>query len=199
VLQHVTIEAIKRQPLDFVRVTLASLHSLYTRFEPISYRRHWEDRQLWEVTDPRMFQVFGPSQVSEATLSRIEALHGLYQPISLGLLLPVTALLGLGVAWRLRPVAPAVVCGSLAIVLLLVHVALDGPVPRYRYMIEPLLNVLALGGVWSCARLVAHWTSRPVSTVAPLLAFSKSRQPAEPRLSRCDHDRDQMPVRLPGS
>jgi hypothetical protein len=67
--------------------------------------------------------------------------------------------------------------------LLLAHVALNGPVTRYRFVIEPLTNVLALGGVWSllgraAGRLVAPAGGRRCLASALARDASERRQAA---------------------
>jgi hypothetical protein len=79
----------------------------------------------------------------------VQQILDVYQPRRLRLALPMIATLGLAAAWWLDRRRPALLLGSLVFVSLLAHLALDGPVARYRYLTEPLLTVLALLPIWA--------------------------------------------------
>ena len=145
--RDLVFETIRRQPLDFI----GTLPGFARRLFELGHRSpalNWGAYKLWDDEDRVLAQlVRRPTPSQEAGRTRIGALLEWYRPSRLGVALPLLALAGLAAAWRLRPLAPAVVPGLLAACLVLVQVTLDGPVARYRYPIDPLLHVLALGAV----------------------------------------------------
>jgi hypothetical protein len=95
----------------------------------------------------------------------------LFQSARLGPTIPLLALIGtvgLALGVGARGVRPGV-AAFLAIVvigLLLAAVAMVAPLPRYRYPVEPLLGLLAAGGLTTVVSLAR----RGVRPRAPLLA-----------------------------
>jgi 4-amino-4-deoxy-L-arabinose transferase-like glycosyltransferase len=150
--QELVFEAIQRQPLDFI----GSLPGFARRLFELGHRSpalNWGSYKLWDDEDRALARlVRRPTPAQEAGKARIEALLEWYRPSRLGIALPLLALAGLAAAWRLRPLAPAIVPGLLAACLVVVQVTLDGPVARYRYPIDPFLHVLALGATWTGLR-----------------------------------------------
>ncbi len=101
-------------------------------------RDEWEDR---------VAHLLGKaSPLQEAQFPVSEALVDLVQPSRLGVLLPILAAIGAAFAAHrigIAGVLPAVV----SLLLIAAPATLDGPVPRYRYPVDPLITLLALGSV----------------------------------------------------
>ncbi len=95
------------------------------------------------------------SPAEQREFGRAEGLVNIYQPVAFGPILPALALLGLGAAAALAAHRSAVLAGLTAVALVLTSAALDGPVPRYRYPVDPLIALLATGGVVVVAGQVA--------------------------------------------
>jgi 4-amino-4-deoxy-L-arabinose transferase-like glycosyltransferase len=101
-------------------------------------------RDEWEDRVAHLLRKATPRQESEFFIS--EALVDLVQPSRLGPLLPILAALGALVAARrmgLEGALPAIV----SLLLIATPATLDGPVPRYRYPVDPLITLLAVGSV----------------------------------------------------
>jgi hypothetical protein len=71
------------------------------------------------------------------------------------------------------PFRPALLSGLAALALILASAALDGPVPRYRYPVDPLITLFAAGGVLTGIRVVA-------ARLKPSLVRRTAGQPARP-------------------
>lgn len=157
--RDLALEVIGRQPLDFLGRIPVFIRVLYGGGQNSNPLR-WDSYKLWQGDRVLNRLVRSPTNAQEAGRPRVEALLSLYQPSRLGLALPLLALAGLIAAGRLRPWAPALVPGLLALAWVLIHVTLDGPPARYRYPVEPFVNVLALGAVWLGVGYAARWWRR---------------------------------------
>lgn len=163
-VQQLVVEVIARQPEDFFGRVPQFIRSLYEGGQR-SHRVRWDSYKIWreERREEPALQRFvrSPTNAQEAARPRVEALLGFYQPSRLGLALPMGALIGLAATWRVRPPAAALVPGLLGLAWVLAHVTMDGPQARYRYPVEPFLNVLALGAIWIAVRRAASlWRRR---------------------------------------
>jgi 4-amino-4-deoxy-L-arabinose transferase-like glycosyltransferase len=156
-LLQLSVEAIARRPLVF----LANLPPFFAQFfqrDIESFDQLWDSQRHW-LDDPELAGlVVRPSVQQDANRGLVAATLDLYRPHRLNLLLPLLALLGLAALWRTPGRRPALVLLGLAGYLLLVHVVLNGPLPRYRYAVEPLLNVLVAAALgwglgWAWRRL----------------------------------------------
>lgn len=167
--QQLVLEVIARQPLDFLGRIPVFIQALYEggqRSNPL----RWDSYQLWRNEPGLQKLVLSPTRAQEANRPQTEALLGFYQPSRFGVALPLLALAGLVAAGRIGPPTPALVPGVLALLWVLIHVTLDGPPARYRYPVEPFVNVLAVGAVWmACRYAAAAWRGlfpriRPLTT-----------------------------------
>lgn len=103
--------------------------------------KDWDEQ--WET---RVDHLLGPSTPAEQrSVEMAQWLTNLFQPAMVGPILPLLAALGL----MLSVVAarPALLPGLAGLGILLASAALDGPVPRYRYPLDPLLALLAAGAL----------------------------------------------------
>jgi hypothetical protein len=124
-----------------------------------------------------------PTPPSGVERARVRTLLNLYQPANFGLGLPLLALFGLVVVWLLRPTSTIQVSAVLAFVLLMAHLMLNGPVTRYRYVIEPLISVLALSAVWMVLQVAGRFAPLAAGRVpAPLLFWRAAPRSAASRL-----------------
>ena len=172
--RDLVLETFRRQPLDFLGVLPGYLRDLFTtghRTKPIE----WESYELWDDDRALARLVPRPTRAQERWQERIEAMLELYRPSRLGLALPLLALVGLALTWRLRPPAPALVPALLAATLVVVHVVLDGPSARYRYPLDPFLHVLALGAVWTALRHAHRLRPRRILTPRAIQLSKGSR------------------------
>ena len=120
----------------------------------------WNDRadkdwvEQWEARIEHLVTPTAPAEQRE--LERADALVRIYQPATLGPLVPLLAAVGLAAAVALAPFRPALLPGLATLALILASAALDGPVPRYRYPVDPLLALLAAGGALASYQLLAR-------------------------------------------
>jgi 4-amino-4-deoxy-L-arabinose transferase-like glycosyltransferase len=105
------------------------------------------DKDWVEQWEARVDHLVAPdSPAEERERARAEALVGVFQPAAFGPILPALALIGLLAAVTLAWARAALLPGLAALALILASAALDGPVPRYRYPVDPLIALLAAGG-----------------------------------------------------
>lgn len=175
-MRDLAVEAIVRQPEYFLRGTLVNFAQLAQGISERP-RDHWatrrepRSREEWEAR-PEIRHLLGPpTPAQEQQYPEVETLLTLYQPARLGPILPLLGLVGLlALLGSPRRVTGALVGFSL-IGLLLASVALVAPLPRYRYPVEPLMAVLAAGGLtlliarvrstfWDTANATFHLSRR---------------------------------------
>lgn len=164
-MRDLAIEAILRQPGYYVQGTLRSLVALAGGW-PERLREHWEtrrdpdSREEWE-SHPEIRHLLGPPDaVQERQFARAEQVIAL-QSGRLGPLVALLALLGVLAPLLGRPRRWAVLLPAVwSLILLLVAVAVVGPVLRYRYPADPLLLVLASGGLFSLTSWLAWLRQR---------------------------------------
>jgi 4-amino-4-deoxy-L-arabinose transferase-like glycosyltransferase len=162
-MRDLALEAILRQPDYYLLGTIRWFGQL-AQGAPERYRDHWQtrrdsgSREEWEANSNIRHLLGPPTPLQERQYSEAEALLNLFQPARLGPTIPLLALVGAaGLAFgmgarRPRPGTAAflalVVAG-----LLLAAVAMVAPLARYRYPVEPLLGLLAAGGVTTVVAL----------------------------------------------
>lgn len=155
-MRDLAIEAILRQPDYYVVGTVQRFVRLSQgAVERLRDLRNTNDvaRQRWEDTNTRhLVPPATPAQDREAAAA--EAVTGLFQPGRVGLAIVLLALVGaLGTLVGHGHRSAWLVLGAAA-ALLFASVALVGNVPRYRYPVDPLLAVLATGGLCAAALMV---------------------------------------------
>ena len=173
-MRDLAIEAVQRQPGYYVVSSLSNFGRLALG-NPERLRDHWStrrdsrNREEWESHHEIRHLLGPPSPSQERQYGIVDTLLNLYQPARLGVAVPTLALIGL--AALLLPVnggtrsLPAIgtLIGLTAIGLLAASAALVAPLPRYRYPVEPLINLLAAGGL-SCLVL---WTRQLFGRASP--------------------------------
>ena len=157
VLREVALEAIARQPVRYVSSTLRMAGDLFfaedqrlgdiskrdgeARYSnPQSKQRDWFEDRILHLGEP-------PSQPVQNEFDRAEMLAGLYQP---GRYLPLIALLvivGTVLSATRRPNRLGLLIAFALPPMLLANAALAGPEARFRYPLDPLIGVLAAGGL----------------------------------------------------
>lgn len=162
-MRDLALEAILRQPGYYLAGTVQSFARL-AQGTPERYRDHWNtrrdegSREEWEANKDIRHLLGPPTPLQEGQYDEAEALMSLVQPARLGPTIPLLAAVGaLGLATglgtrRARP-AVALFLALVVVGLLLAAAALVAPLARYRYPVEPLLGLLAAGGVATLAAL----------------------------------------------
>jgi hypothetical protein len=190
-MRNMAIEAILRRPDYYVTGTLQR----FTRMadgsvERLRDARNTADtaRQRWE-DEPSKHLLAPATPAEDRAMPFASALVSIWQPGYVGPALPLLALLGTVVA-LLRPAwRPAVALGLASLALLAISAALVGNVSRYRYPVDPLLAVLAVGGltwlvglVWDrVAARKAHPSADRLTLAAP---SDRGTAPQAPPVSR---------------
>ncbi len=151
-MRDLAAEAIRREPGHYLVGTLANFARLASGI-PERPREHWatrreeRNREEWE-SHPEIRHLLGPpTPIQEAQYAETVALLTMYQPAWLGPILPVLALVGLVGLLARRRRAEATLLGLTVLGILFLSVALVAPLARYRYPAEPLLALLAAGGL----------------------------------------------------
>jgi len=109
--------------------------------------KDWDEQ--WE---PRVHHLLGPSTPTEqASVETAQWLTSIFQPATVGAILPILAALGIILAVVVPALRPALVPGLMLLGILLASAALDGPVPRYRYPLDPFIALFAAGAVTGAA------------------------------------------------
>ena len=158
-MRDLALEVITERPGYYLRGTLemtwrllvGDVERLRTDFKTQNARLsrdEWDDRVEHLLSRP------SPTHHNE--FDRAEAVVDLYQPAALGPILPVLGLAGLAFAALAPGLRPALLLGLSALALLGVSAALDGPVARYRYPADPLIALMAMGGLVGVAGLVSR-------------------------------------------
>ena len=167
VMREIALRAIASRPIAYVRNTLEDIAEIFRGREE-DLRSHWD---LWSSRGWRgpLARFVGPaSPEQEAAFGRLAVLDGLYHPARAWA--PLAVLFGLGVAlalvvpaWRL-----ALVVAFAAAALIVIGAATVGPIPRYRLPPDPLINVVAMGGLVGAYDLVRRrLPSRRAASLEP--------------------------------
>jgi hypothetical protein len=162
-LRQISLEGIARLPLHYLQTTAWMFLDLFAgdqKDEQLRWhqREHNQERVMAQWESGGMRHLLAPptrAQIDEAETA--EALGRIYRPSRWLTPLVIGILLALGLAvWR-RRYRPALFLGAVVGIVLLVSAALVGEVPRYRYPLDPLIAVLAAGGLIGGLQLLAAW------------------------------------------
>lgn len=183
-LRDAAIQVIRQEPERYVRGTLAMFVKLGLGFEkPL--------RQLWgsrikptrTMAWPESLRFAAPVVAEQPDdFDTVNTLVNLYQDSQFSALIGGLFLLGamasLTAGWR----SGAALLPLVVVTQLLLHVALDGPIPRYRHPVEPLITLVAAGGlVVLMTQAQAIWRLR-----RPSEAPARASVPVPGRLSAPD-------------
>jgi hypothetical protein len=167
VMRSVALEAIGRQPLRYVTSTLRMSVELFFGedqrlgevskragepgyINPQSKQRTWFEERVLHLGEP-------PTQAVENEFDHAETLTSLYQPGRLIWLLAAGFVVGALLTVLSPRYRPGLILTLAIPPMLLANAALAGPEARFRYPIDPLIAVLAFGGlVWAVQRV---WTT----------------------------------------
>ena len=154
-MRSLAIEAILRRPDYYVQGTLQRFVRMADGSdERLRDYRNTADtaRERWE-DEPTRHLLAPATPAEDRAASTASLLVSLWQPGHVGPLIPLLAALGTVVA-LIRPAwRPAAVLGPAAFGLLFVSAAIVGNVARYRFPVDPVLAVMALGGLaWLAER-----------------------------------------------
>jgi 4-amino-4-deoxy-L-arabinose transferase-like glycosyltransferase len=162
-MRDLSLETIARQPGYYLFGTLRWFWQL-SQGAPERYRDHWQtrrdagNREEWEANKEIGYLLGPPTPLQQAQYDEAEALLNLFQPARLGPTIPLLALVGvvglaLGIGAQSARAGVAALLALVVVGLLLAAVALVAPHARYRYPVEPLLGLLAAGGVTTLVSL----------------------------------------------
>lgn len=151
-MRDVAVEIFLSQPGRYVEGTLAKFRRLLVG-EDERLRTHWATRKDGELRDSWTAEASiahlysPPNVVQEREYANAEAVTRIFQPYVWGWLLLPLVVLGLGWGLVRGPRGPTILFLLTILVLVFPSAALVGYVPRYRYPVDPLLYVLAAGGL----------------------------------------------------
>jgi 4-amino-4-deoxy-L-arabinose transferase-like glycosyltransferase len=178
-LRDIALEAIMRDPMLWVSGTVEMFYELL-KGAPKEEEVHWHQ----EVHEqPRVANQWGrfdylleappPAHVNEA--ADAEALAKIFRPSRVAWWIVGLSVVGLLAALVGPACRPAMLPFLVSFVLIAVSAMLVGDVPRYRYPVDPLMYVMAAGGlVWLVTTLtrLARGRSSPRQEQSPATALT---------------------------
>ena len=175
-MREVAIDVISERPGYYAAGSLQMAWQIVLGKEKEdTYSDRWVMRSSkdWvEQWEARVDHLLPPGTVAEQrSVETAQWLTELFQPATVGPILPLLA--GLGLVLAAVAARPALLPGLAGLGILLASAALDGPVPRYRYPLDPLIALLAAGAV----AVVIHWL---VAAVRQPRQTPESPTPAHP-------------------
>ncbi|MDP8923012.1 MAG: glycosyltransferase family 39 protein [Chloroflexota bacterium] len=170
-MRDAAIEAIMERPGYYVVGSLRMAGQIAVgKVEEDTLSERWllrRDKDWVEQWEARIDHLIQPSSMAEQReQGRAQALANIFQPATFGATLPVLALAGLVAAIWYRP---ALLPGLAGLGILLASAALDGPVPRYRYPLDPLIALFAAGAVTTLAVVAWRVVRRPSRSAGVVL------------------------------
>jgi Dolichyl-phosphate-mannose-protein mannosyltransferase len=160
-MRQVALEAIAERPTYYAIGSLGMAWQIVLgKPKEDAYSERWvmrSDKDWVEQWESRVDHLLAPpTSTEQASTETAQWLTEIFQPAALGPVLPVLA--GLGLALAAVAARPALVPGLAALGILLASAALDGPVPRYRYPLDPLIGLFAAGALAvSVSWIVGLW------------------------------------------
>ena len=184
IMRGVALEAIMRQPIRYATGTAwMSIELFFGQDQPLgevskrdgeagyidpqSKQRTWFEDRVLHLGEP-------PTQAVENELGNADALTSLYQPGRIIWLIALGFLVGAALSIFSRRHRPALLLALAIPPMLLANAALAGPEARFRYPLDPLIAVLAFGGLAWLVRVA--WTTVRSRGLMP--QSSESRQSA---------------------
>lgn len=156
-LRDLTTRVIMERPIYFVQRSAEFTWELLVG-DAERLRADWKtqnarlSRDEWEDRVEHLLTKASPQQEADFPIS--EALVDLVQPSRLGAALPLIGLLGWLLATR-RLGMSGFIPGLIALALIATPATADGPVPRYRYPVDPIISLLAIGSLTAIPALMA--------------------------------------------
>ena len=156
-MQRVALDAIRARPLTYAGLVVRDAGRLFVA-GPESFAQHWRAHQVLlrdrDNPPPRPLRPFvgPPSPGQEQAYPFTERLASLYHSNWLGPLVPLLAIVGLVAAARTPAWRPALAPALTVVSLHAASLAIIGLSERYRQPTEPLVHVLAFGGLLVLAR-----------------------------------------------
>jgi 4-amino-4-deoxy-L-arabinose transferase-like glycosyltransferase len=146
-MRDVAVAAIVRDPVHYLEGSLVFAQRIFVGVEE-RLRDHWEEYKDVNPWDERIRPlVGGPSPAELPERPTASRLVSTYQPVHVAPVLAALFALGLALAVSMSRHRPALLPAAAVLLLLLASAALDGPVERYRYPLDPLISLLAAGGL----------------------------------------------------
>lgn len=154
---EIAIDTIRRHPLYYARVFALRVWNLFTlpRDEPLMVyatraRGEWPGRLLSPAIKSGTVPDLDPSRFTVAhewEFERAQALADLFKPTRYAPLLAALFVLGTAGA-LLRPDRRALLAPALvALGMIVINGVIAGDKPRYRYPLDPLITIVATGGI----------------------------------------------------
>ena len=171
-MRDVAVEVFRSQPERYVEGSLAKLRRLFVG-EDERLRVHWATRKDGEMRDdwldePSIAHLYSPpSAVQELEYPTAEAVTRIFQPYLWRYLLIPLVLIGLIGGLVIGPRGPTALLVLATLALVVPSAALVGYVPRYRYPADPLLAVLAAGGLIFLIHVGQRLLRRPQQPASP--------------------------------
>ncbi|MCC7369957.1 MAG: glycosyltransferase family 39 protein [Chloroflexi bacterium] len=162
------LQAILKQPGYYLLGTADMFVQTFVG-RPVRLRQDWLPWRniAWEERVQHLLPE--PTPVEARSFTTAERLATLYDPAPFAPALALLSLLGIVLAARQRR-WDAVMVGVLVYGLLLAGAALIGIEWRYRFPLDPLINVLAAGGLTSLVGALATRVHRPTTPTSPAVA-----------------------------
>jgi hypothetical protein len=190
VMRDIALAAILRNPLHYGQGTLEYARWLFAGLEERP-RDHWDEYKDVNRWDARIWPLVGPPTEFELReRGESNQIVYFYQPAHHAPLLAALFLLGTVLALLEARYRPALLASATVVLVLLSSAALNGPVERYRYPVDPLISLLAAGGLCGGLALLfdlrrrlraAPPGARPVAlTASPRDQAAAAAPPAEP-------------------
>jgi hypothetical protein len=181
-LKDIALEAIMRDPWLWVDGTFEMFGELL-KGAPKEESVRWHQ----EVHDqPRVANQWGsfnylltappPAQANEQ--NEAEALASIFRPTRVAWWIVALDVVGLVLALIVPRYRPALLPFLVTFILLAASAALVGDVPRYRYPVDPLMYVLAAGGLVGLVSLAIHALRRRPALSGPARSASRGPLPA---------------------
>jgi len=176
-LKDIALEAIMRDPMLWVSGTVEMYYELL-KGAPKEEEVHWHQ----EVHEqPRVANQWGrfnelleappPAHRNEA--ADAELLGKIFRPSRVAWWLVGLGLVGMVLAVLVPAYRPAALPFLVAFVLIAVSAMLVGDVPRYRYPVDPLMYVMAAGGLIGSLGLVVRLTRHATGLTSPPTALRR--------------------------
>ena len=170
-LRDVALEAIARQPLHFL---ISSAQLSFDLFQA-GGRKDGLDVYLHQRSDERVMRVFAPGELKalfppfdgdeESMPAYVDVATSLYRPSRWWPLLGLGVLLAVGLGLARRRYREGLLIAAAAALLVAVTAGLDGANLRYRFPLDPLVAILASGGLVALlAQALRSWRRRRVSS-----------------------------------